>query len=452
MSYGVRGAGSEWRRRLGGIERSGGLCLATSAPTIRGRRTSLVTSAPTIRGRRIVREFFGIFEEGVQLGLTDVTLEGIHHILFEVTFGLEAIDSEVARADAEGAELLGEPEVSNGFAVAGFGPGMVGKVIEALDQVVAEKSVGLELDEEHENIEEQSAGGIDFAGGGRDADGGLAGEVGPVAAREVGESKEGFPDIGGAVIESARGFGLGVGDLCGVVVDEADAFSLEVGGFEVAKAGALFVAGFALHAKDDTAVGEGDGEATDTGDDFGTPTRVAGKAKGQGVGITSGREVEGWLIVGAQDEGGFFVVTGIENAAEFSVAMEEGIGFVDEQSEADFFGEAEQGRGSDVGSDDGVVSEFAEDGDQSGLAATVLRGFDPEVSGDVAEVIGVSVKAPEGEGFRRPPGQDDEGLEEQAQFIQEEFAIDGFRPRLGRAQAEQAGDGGRGSGGTIVDF
>jgi hypothetical protein len=412
-----------------------------------GAGRGLVTSAPTVGGRVIwsSREFPGVFEKGVELGFADVTLEGLHHILFEVTFGLDAIDSEVARADAKGAELLCQPEVGNGFALAGFGPGMVRKIIEALDQDMAEKAVGLELDEEQEDIEEQSGGGIDFAGGGRDADGGLAGEIGPVAAREVGESKEGFPDVSGAVIEFTRWFGLGIGDLYGVVGDEAGAFSLKVGGLEVAKAGTLFVAGFALHAEDDTAVGEGDGEATNAGDDFGTPTGVAGEAKGLGVGIGRGSEVRARLIVGAQDEGGFFVVTGIENAPEFGIALEEGIGLVDQQSEADFFGEAEDGGGSGVGSDDGVESELAQDGDKGGLAATMLWGFDTQVSGDVPEVIGIRVKAPEREGFRRPFGQDDKGPEDQAQLIQKEFAIDGFRPGLGSAQTEEAGDGGSGS-------
>ena len=42
---------------------------------------------------------------------------------------------------------------------------------------------------------------------------------------------------------------------------------------------ALFVAAFALHADEDAAVGEGFGEVTDGGDDFGAPGAEMAKAE-----------------------------------------------------------------------------------------------------------------------------------------------------------------------------
>ena len=45
----------------------------------------------------------------------------------------------------------------------------------------------------------------------------------------------------------------------------------------------------------------------------------------------------------ADDEGGFAFVAGVEDAAEFVVALEEGVGFVDQEGRADFANEAEEG-------------------------------------------------------------------------------------------------------------
>ena len=75
--------------------------------------------------------------------------------------------------------------------------------------------------------------------------GGLASEVGPITAREVGEGKERFPDIGGTVVESGRQGGLGVGDIGAVVEHKAGAAAAEVGGVEVAEALAGFGGGCA---------------------------------------------------------------------------------------------------------------------------------------------------------------------------------------------------------------
>jgi hypothetical protein len=46
----------------------------------------------------------------------------------------------------------------------------------------------------------------------------------------------------------------------------------------IAEALAFFAVAFALHADDDTAVGEGFGQVTDGGDEFGAPGAVRRKA------------------------------------------------------------------------------------------------------------------------------------------------------------------------------
>jgi len=45
----------------------------------------------------------------------------------------------------------------------------------------------------------------------------------------------------------------------------------------------------------------------------------------------------------ADHVGGIAFISGIEDAAEFVVAFNEGIGFVDQEGRADFFDDAEEG-------------------------------------------------------------------------------------------------------------
>ena len=110
----------------------------------------------------------------------------------------------------------------------------------------------------------------------------------------------------------------------------------------------------------------------------------------------------------ADDVGGFAGVAGVEDAAEFVVAAQEGVGFVDEEGGVSFFDDAEEGGRADVGGDDRAADEFAEDAEQGGFAAAFFGRFDADVGADVAEVKGVGVKGPEGESFGRPLRKDDE--------------------------------------------
>ena len=68
-----------------------------------------------------------------------------------------------------------------------------------------------------------------------------------------------------------REFRLGIGDGPGVVADEPGAFLTERRGVQISEAVALLVDGFAVHADNDAAVGEGVGKAADGGHGFGAP-------------------------------------------------------------------------------------------------------------------------------------------------------------------------------------
>ena len=344
------------------------------------------------------------------LGLGDVAAEGFEEILLQIAFGLHPIDTDGPRLDAVGTQLPGEPRLVDYFGFARRPPGAVGEIVEPLNDGAAEEPVGIGEDEGDTDIEEQRADGVGFVGGRGETDGSLAGGLRPMAAGEVGEDEERFPDVGGAVVQACGDFGAALAISAGVVEDEAGALAFEVGGIEVAEAFALFVGGFALHADDDAAVGEGFGQASDGGHDFGAPAGETGEAEGGRGVVGVSVWLEGWRqrrwrrLADADDVGGFAGVTGVEDAAEFVVALEEGVGFVDEQGGAGFFDDAEEGGGADVGGDDGAVDEFAEDGEEGGFAAAFFGGFEADVGADVAEVEGVGVEGPEGEGFGGPLG------------------------------------------------
>jgi len=107
----------------------------------------------------------------------------------------------------------------------------------------------------------------------------LAGGLRPVAAGEVGQDKERFPDVGSAIVQTVRDLGPGGRDELFVVEDEAPALVAEGLGVEVAEAFALFAGSFAFHAKNDATVRQGFGEVADGGEDFGAPGGVVTEAK-----------------------------------------------------------------------------------------------------------------------------------------------------------------------------
>ena len=108
-----------------------------------------------------------------------------------------------------------------------------------------------------------------------EGNGGLTGEDGPLAAREISEDEEWFPDIGGAVMKGWRNNRRGAADLRGMIENEAGAFFAELASIEISQAFALFFGGFALHADDDAAVGQSVRQSADGGHDLGAPAGEA---------------------------------------------------------------------------------------------------------------------------------------------------------------------------------
>ena len=237
----------------------------------------------------------------------------------------------------------------------------------------------------------------------------------------------------------------GLADLVLVIEDEPEALAADVGGVEVAEAFALFAVSAALHEDDDATVGEGVGQAADGGHDFGAPAGETGQADGGrrpgGISLRLGVRTSGGSgLADADDVGGFAGVTGVEDAAEFVVAFQQRVSLINQQRGPGFFDDAEEGGGADVGGDEGAVDEFAQDGEEGGFAAAFFRGFQADVGADVAEVEGVGVEGPEGEGFGGGLGEDDEAAEEFDEVVEEELAVDRIVPGLGFSEAEDVVD------------
>src|SRR5262245_53697494 len=86
------------------------------------------------------------------------------------------------------------------------------------------------------------------------------------------------------------------------------------------------------------------------------PVRVLGV---RGITVGRGAARQGSSGVGdADDVGGLAFIAGVQNAAEFVVATQEGIGFVNEEGRAHLLDDAEEGRRADVGSWHGAVDQF----------------------------------------------------------------------------------------------
>jgi len=74
-------------------------------------------------------------------------------------------------------------------------------------------------------------------------------------------------------------------------------------------------------------------------------------------------------VAGAENEGGFGFVAGIENAPELFVAGQKCIGFVNEQSGRKFCDDAEESGWADVGGRNRPMDKFGKEREQSCFAA-----------------------------------------------------------------------------------
>src|ERR1043166_6405747 len=244
-----------WKMKGGG--------LGTARPTCGSDHRWILTG--TVGGGRR-RGLIGA--ESVEFGLGDVAAEDVEKIVAQIASEDLIADAEIPGFDAVGAQLLGEPEVGGWFAAGGFVPGAGAETGEAREEGLSGHAIHFLEGENDENVQEERGDGIALLGASPQADGGLAGQFGPLTAGEVGESEQRLPDVGGAVVEGGRYLVAGRGDFGGVIRDEPKALLFEGGGVQFPGAVTLFLGGFALHADDDAKVGEGVRESANLGQDL----------------------------------------------------------------------------------------------------------------------------------------------------------------------------------------
>ena len=256
----MRGAwAGEFRQADEPTARHGGLALPRRCPV---RRVACATG----------RSRVGFGGEFVEVGAGDVAGEDLLEVFAEVTAGGDAINPQGAGTDAVGTELGGERDVVEELILEVFGPRAMVEGVQALDEIATEKFGRLFVADEYVvDVNKEEADEIGVGDVAAEGLGGLARQLGPIGTGEIGERKQGFPNVGGAIVEGFGDLGTGSANLGFVIEDEASAFAAEIGAVEVFEAGALFAGGFALHADDDAAVGEGFRESADAGDDFGAP-------------------------------------------------------------------------------------------------------------------------------------------------------------------------------------
>ena len=231
------------------------------------------------------------------LGLVtrDVAGEDFLKILIAVAFAVQFANAKGQGPDSVRSEAAGEPESGDRFAAGHLGPGTVEPAIEGINHLMTEHAIRTGLGEEEEDVQQELRDWALFLGGDGQANGRAARRLGPMAAREVGQGEEGLPDVRSTVIQVGGKGRLSGGDGVGVVDDKACALTREAGAIEFSESLTLVVDGLALHADDDTAVGEGVGEMTDGGNGFGAP---GGKADEAGGILDSGFWVLDWGFVG----------------------------------------------------------------------------------------------------------------------------------------------------------
>ena len=85
------------------------------------------------------------------------------------------------------------------------------------------------------------------------------------------------------------------------------------------------------------------------------------------------------------------------------------------------------------------MDQLFEQGEESCLAASLFGGLDADVGGDVAQLEGVSVQDPQGQGLRGTLWQDDEARECAGDFVEQVVASDGVGPRLRLGMEQRIG-------------
>src|SRR5215471_17017515 len=93
--------------------------------------------------------------EGVEFGFGDVAAEGFAEVRLEIAAADVFADAEQSRFDAVGTELLAEPAVGDGVAVADVFPWPVAHAIEVVDEITGKDAVGFGQKEGGKDVEQQ---------------------------------------------------------------------------------------------------------------------------------------------------------------------------------------------------------------------------------------------------------------------------------------------------------
>jgi hypothetical protein len=200
---------------------------------------------------------------------------------------------------------------------------------------------------------------------------------------------------------------LSGGNFRGMILNKAEALAFQGDGVETSQAITLLGRGFPLHPDNDAPVGQGSGQTSDLGDDFRAPTGEAVDGAGRIFRVfvfVQGR-------TNPEYEGGFARVTGIQDALQLIIAMEEGIGFIDKEGRTQVLNDAEEGWRADVRGGESTIGNFVKDGQQCGLAASRFGGFDADIGADVPKMEAVGVDDPKRQSFGGPLGKDNQAFQ-----------------------------------------
>src|SRR5882724_10586858 len=97
----------------------------------------------------------GIGEEGFEFGARNVSVEDVREFFPEVAFRLVPVDPDVSRLDAIRPELLGEPQIVDGFALAHLGPRTTDESVQLGHERAGENALDVPVGEQEEYVQEQ---------------------------------------------------------------------------------------------------------------------------------------------------------------------------------------------------------------------------------------------------------------------------------------------------------
>ena len=203
-------------------------------------------------------------------------------ILQQIPLAHTVTNPNIPRPQTQLPHLPCEPKLVDFAAPAEIFPGAIVGGIEDGDDLAAEKAVDFPVDHPVADVGEEVTDEGDVVVVAAEFDGGFASERGPIATGKVSDGEEGFPDVGGAIVQGGGNLGAGLGDGVAMFGDELSAALPECDGVEAVHAFAFFAGHLALHGDDDAAVGESVGQAADGSHDFGAPAGVSSESARSG--------------------------------------------------------------------------------------------------------------------------------------------------------------------------